>query len=848
MRLFRPLRLTTKLTMVAVLSTIVCTLITLVITLVTLQEAAGRQEQEKLEIGLRMAWHLVHERGAELRLLNGKLQAGTAILDGDVALVDGLHALVGGVATVFRGTTRVATNIRLINGRRAIGTELAAGPAYQAVVLRNVQYHGVVDILGQTYVTVYDPIFSRDGKRIGILFVGEKLSSFNAGLRTTSNRILFGGGVAVVLVGIGFSLLASRMFRPLHGMTSAMRSLAAHDLAVEVPGLERGDEIGGMARAVWVFKENAIQSTKRDAELRQTSMQFETALRNMSQGLCLYDGAGHLEVFNQQFCAILGINPNDIRPGMSIRDVLQISQAAGNYPGRDLEEVVAERHAFIARRETGTMVIELANGRLVSIMHCPMTNEGWVATFEDITDRLTADAKISHMARHDTLTGLVNRLVLEERIEQALIETARDGQSAVLCLDLDEFKRVNDTLGHPVGDGLLVAVSERLLACVREGDTVARLGGDEFAIVQLGIARPEDAKLLAERLTATIQQPFLVDGHEIAVGVSIGVALMPTDGNTQTALLKNADIALYRAKAEERGTFCFFEAGMDARLQLRRQLELDLRVGMARGEFELFYQPLVSLALKQVVGFEALLRWHHPERGMVSPAEFIPVMEETGMIVPLGEWVIRQACAEAASWPEHIKVAVNLSPSQFRSRNLVPTVARSLEETGLAASRLELEVTEMLLLQDNESTLAMLHELRALGARISMDDFGTGYSSLSYLRSFPFDKIKIDQSFVRDLSNREDSIHIVRAINGLCAGLGMTTTAEGVETEEQLEKIYAEGCTEVQGYLFSPPRPATEIPALLERVLLRNVVWKGCGSGLNFPAGSQLPRVAAKCF
>ena len=388
----------------------------------------------------------------------------------------------------------------------------------------------------------------------------------------------------------------------------------------------------------------------------------------------------------------------------------------------------------------------------------------------------------------------------------------------MLCLDLDHFKRVNDTLGHPVGDGLLKGVSERLLGCVRESDTVVRLGGDEFAIVQHGISRPEDARVLAERVIAALEAPFVIEDHDISVGVSIGLALMPNDGDDPGSLLKNADIALYRAKTDERGTFCFFQPEMHARLQRRRQLELDLRDGLARQEFELFYQPLVSLLTEEVNGFEALLRWRHPVRGLVSPAEFIPVAEDIGLIVPLGEWVIRTACQEAVSWPAHLKVAVNLSSAQFRSRNLLPTVARSLAETGLAAGRLELEVTETLLLENNESTLAMLHQLRALGTRIAMDDFGTGYSSLSYLRSFPFDKIKIDQCFIRDLSRREESIHVVRAVQILCDGLGMTTTAEGVETEEQFDKLRAEGCTEVQGYLFSPPRPAAEIGSIVERV------------------------------
>ena len=621
-----------------------------------------------------------------------------------------------------------------------------------------------------------------------------------------------------IVTGLLSSLLGRDLSSSLRRLTGAVKSLAGGDLTVAIPSADRGDEVGVMARAMRVFKENAVQAALQGAELQETSVRLEAALSNMLQGLCLHGRDGRLEIFNLQFCSILGINPADIRPGMSIRNILEVSVAAGNYPGRDLENVVAERQAFIDRLETGSLLIPLAKGRLVSIMHCPMPTGGWVATYEDVTDRRAADAKIAYMARHDALTGLPNRLVLNERIEQALIEAGRGRHAALLCLDLDDFKRVNDTLGHPVGDGLLIAVSDRLRACLREVDTLARVGGDEFVVVQSGILRPEDAKLLAERIIDLIQQPFVIDGHQIITGITIGLALIPNDGTDQSTILKNADIALYRAKGDERGTLCFFEAEMDLRLQLRRQLELDMRAGLTNNEFELFYQPLVGLESKQVVGFEALIRWRHPERGMISPGEFIPVAEETGLIVPLGEWVIKQACREASSWPGTIKVAVNLSPNQFKSKNLVPTVIQSLEESGLAASRLELEVTETLLLQDNESTLRMLHELRALGTRIAMDDFGTGYSSLSYLRSFPFDKIKIDQSFVRDLSQRNDSIQIVRAIKGLCAGLGMMTTAEGVETDDQFDTICAEGCTEVQGFLFSPPRPAFEVPAMMERV------------------------------
>ena len=434
----------------------------------------------------------------------------------------------------------------------------------------------------------------------------------------------------------------------------------------------------------------------------------------------------------------------------------------------------------------------------------------------DVTERKQAEARIAYMAHHDALTLLPNRVLFHERLDEALARVRRHGESlAVHCLDLDHFKGVNDTLGHPIGDDLLKAVAQRLGACLRDSDLVARLGGDEFAIVQSPLRDPNEASALANALIETVSRPYEVRGHEVVVGASIGIALAPADGEAPDALLRNADMALYRAKAEGRGTAHFFEPEMDRRIQARRILELDLRKAFAHGEFELYYQPLINLSSNEVSGFEALLRWRHPERGMVAPAEFIPLAEEIGLIVPLGEWVLRKACSEAVKWPSELKIAVNLSPAQFRSRGVVQAVLTALAYSGLPADRLELEITESVLLGETDVNLATLHQLREIGVRISMDDFGTGYSSLSYLRCFPFDKIKIDRSFVRDLSERPDCLAIIRAVAGLGISLGIATTAEGVETQEQLDRLRAEGCTEVQGYLFSPPRPATELAGLM---------------------------------
>jgi diguanylate cyclase (GGDEF)-like protein/PAS domain S-box-containing protein len=443
--------------------------------------------------------------------------------------------------------------------------------------------------------------------------------------------------------------------------------------------------------------------------------------------------------------------------------------------------------------------------------------DGFLVAVVDITERRKAEARIAHMAHHDGLTNLPNRELYQERLKQAL-EQSQPGNRrvAVLCVDLDLFKNVNDSFGHPMGDRLLKAVADRLRSELRGNNLVARLGGDEFAIVLAADVSPNEASDYAARLIKALSATYDIDGIEVVIGASIGIALSPGDGDTSEELMRNADMALYRAKSDGGGVHRFFEREMDRQAQKRRDMELDLRRAFANGEFEIHYQPLVDLAADRISGFESLLRWRHPEKGMISPADFIPVAEDIGLIVSLGEWVLRKACTEAVKWPADIKVAVNLSPVQFRSRNLVQVVISALAHSGLSPLRLELEITESLFLAETEANLAILHQLRELGVSISMDDFGTGYSSLSYLRSFPFDKIKIDRSFIKDLAQRSDCVAIVRAISGLGRSLDITTTAEGVETVDQLDWLRAEGCNEVQGFLFSAARPAAEIQELLK--------------------------------
>lgn len=435
----------------------------------------------------------------------------------------------------------------------------------------------------------------------------------------------------------------------------------------------------------------------------------------------------------------------------------------------------------------------------------------------DLRER--SQATIAHLAHHDPLTDLGNRLLFHRQLSDAVAHRKRHGGDlAVLFLDLDGFKAVNDTLGHGTGDALLKQLASRLRNTLRESDKIGRLGGDEFAIIQFGDEQPKKAAALATRLLELVKRPFDIDNHKLVVGASIGIAV--ADGEYQDAdqLLRAADLAMYRAKADGRGRFRFFEPEFDRQAKERRELEAALRAAIDQDALDIHYQPLVNLQTNRVSGFEALSRWEDPQRGFVPPSTFIPLAEEIGLIDVIGKRVLMRACAEAAKWPGDITVAVNLSAAQFQHEHLVAAVEQALAESGLPASRLEVEITESIFLKDSESNLVVLARLGKLGVRISMDDFGTGYSGLGYLHSFPFDKIKIDSSFVRDLPTCQSSAAIVRAVCGLARSFGASTTAEGVETDDQLTQIRAEGCTEVQGYIFGKPLPAREIPALLARL------------------------------
>jgi diguanylate cyclase (GGDEF)-like protein len=559
----------------------------------------------------------------------------------------------------------------------------------------------------------------------------------------------------------------------------------------------------------WVFTHDDI------TEREKLHERLDAALNNMVQGLAMFDAEQRLVVCNNRYAEIYGLTPEQVKPGTTLRQILEHRIANGHVIGKTADEMLNWMLSRVPHgKEAGHYTSQLRDGRYIAVAVQPMADGGTVTTHQDMTEQRRSEAKIAHMALHDALTGLPNRVLLNERLEHALARVKRGEMVATHLLDLDHFKNVNDTLGHPAGDKLLQMVTDRLRALVRETDTIARMGGDEFAILQVAIAQPSDATSLAQRIIEVVSEPYDIDGQQVIIGTSVGIAVGPTDGLNPDQLMRNADLALYRAKGGGRGMYRFFEPEMDAQMQARRDLEYDLRKALVAGEFELHYQPVVNLESNAITGFEALLRWRHPERGMLSPGAFIPLAEEIGLIIPLGEWVLRNACATAASWPDDLKVAVNLSPAQFRSPGLVQIVVGALAASGLPAGRLELEITETVLLEDKEATLATLYQLRGLGVGIAMDDFGTGYSSLSYLQSFPFDRIKIDQSFVKDINDTAGSLNIVRAVAALANGLGMTSTAEGVETKEQLDTVKSEGCTDMQGFLFSPPRPVHEIEQL----------------------------------
>jgi diguanylate cyclase (GGDEF)-like protein len=531
-------------------------------------------------------------------------------------------------------------------------------------------------------------------------------------------------------------------------------------------------------------------------------LRLDTAVNNLKQGLLLFDGNNRLVIFNRRYAEMFGL-PNDaIKPGCSLNDIMTLRKENGTFDG-DVDPHCARVFKLAASDSTFTM--DIPDGRVIHIAFQSISGGGWVSTLEDITERQRAEDCIAHMARYDALTDLPNRTMFRDHLDAML---KKEENLAILSIDIDEFKQVNDTLGHFVGDEMLVSIAGRLGDCMEPGDLVARLGGDEFAIVRHGVQERSELIPLIERVHAAIRVPYDCAGHHLNADASIGIAVSPCDGSELEGLLRNADLALYAAKGSGRRTYRFFEPEMKIRAQKRHDMEMEIRNALFHQEFEVHYQPFIDVKTRRILGCEALVRWRHPRHGLVSPADFIPIAEETGLIDQLGSWVLKTACHAAADWPDDIRLAVNVSPVQFKGHTLALNVASALGSSGLPANRLELEITEAVLIRDDEEALAILHELRGLGVRIALDDFGTGYSSLRYLQLFPFDKIKIDRCFIGNITEPEGASHIVKAVVDIAAARNMTTTAEGVETAEQLDVLRDLGCDQMQGYFFS--RPLTE--------------------------------------
>jgi diguanylate cyclase (GGDEF)-like protein len=558
-----------------------------------------------------------------------------------------------------------------------------------------------------------------------------------------------------------------------------------------------------------VTAEKRVEETliAKSAELERANMRFDAALNNMSQGLCMFDAEQRVVVANRRFREIYGLTEEQTRPGTRLRQLIEHRIEAGNYFGPDPDEYLRSNPQRPSDLHT------LRDGRIISLLRHQMPDGGWLTTYEDVTERRRHEAEVAYMAHHDLLTGLANRTLFMEKMGEAGARLRRRGEAfTVFMLDLDRFKDVNDSLGHPAGDALLQEMARRLRSSLRESDVLARLGGDEFAILQSGEGTQRiEAVALAARIIEIVARPFELDGRKVSIGTSVGIALAPEDGFEPDELLKKADLALYRTKSLGRNGFNFFDAAMTAEADARHQLENEMREGLSHNEFELHYQPVIDVATRKPCGAEALVRWRHPRRGLILPDRFIALAEDTGLIVQLGAWILQQACADATAWPEHIKVAVNLSSVQFRKGDLFDVILCALVESGLPPERLELEITESVLLENEANYRVLLHQLKNIGISIVLDDFGTGYSSLGYLTTFPVDKIKIDKSFTQGLSQRPECAAVVASVLTLARGLDIATTAEGVETEEQFDLLRVAGVNQAQGFLFARPVPACEL-------------------------------------
>jgi diguanylate cyclase (GGDEF)-like protein len=620
-----------------------------------------------------------------------------------------------------------------------------------------------------------------------------------------ARNTLLAFAIAITLVGTLLAISFSySMSQPISEAMQVAERVASGNFSGEIVS-DRNDELGRLLRSLASMQSHLKLRADEDYAMME---KLDAALNNMGQGLCMFDADRRLMLWNERYVTMYGIAPERLFVGCTLEQMLQDREVAGT-SYRNMELMDAKLQIAIRTQSASSMIVELDDGRIVNLAYRPTQNGGWVLTHEDISERVRSEARIAHLAFHDPLTDLPNRAAFNDHIEKTLHSAAAvAGSFSILCIDLDRFKEINDVYGHSTGDRFLVEIGQRLVSAC-EGAFLARIGGDEFTIVSSGGAQPGEAEELCRRLSAVMNAPFCVDAYEINGSFTVGVSVYPKDGADVNTLVANAEAALYRAKAEQRGTIRFFEPAIDRHIREKRSLQQDIALALEKDELKLYFQPQ-ALTSGEIFGFEILVRWQHPVRGMVPPGLFIPLAEETGEIQAIDEWVLREACREAASWPNPLSIAVNLSPVDFRRGDVVSMILGVLLETGLNPKRLEIEITEGVLIEDFDRAISILRKIKNLGVRIAMDDFGTGYSSLSYLQAFSFDKIKIDQSFIAKIGRNFEAAAIIHAILGLGRALSLPVIAEGVETEEQLAFLAKEGCHEVQGYLIGRPQPLSQ--------------------------------------
>jgi diguanylate cyclase (GGDEF)-like protein len=755
---------------------------------------------------------------ARIEDLRASFENKTVVFENAIAELGAFYVASGREAELERISRMAAiTHGRLLGGPDSLFNSYAALDALEQNKQALVQ--GLKREQGQYLITLLDIVdtaqnINRDAQRRTEVIASAASWEIAAGV--------IAGAILAFCIGWYFKIAVTK---PLEALSANIGGLDDKDGGgahfVDQRLLDRRDEIGDLAQefdrtfGALASARQALQESSR-AEISLQRDRLHGAIENIPQGLYMLDREGRIIVANQKLARIYDLESSTALLGLKVDEFTATCHAGGAGIRRLISDHAVPEDDDTGGCETTQRIVELEDGRFMTVTSMQLPDGGYVVTHEDITEQQATSEKIAHLALHDGLTGLANRILFRDHIGWQTETDGAGSASALLFLDLDRFKIVNDTLGHPVGDALLVEVAGRLRRCLGEGCFAARLGGDEFAVYQTGVAQPQGAEMLATDIIRRISEPFEIDGHHIIIGTSVGIALVPEDGRDADELLKNADLALYCAKQEGRGQYRFFAAGMDERMRAWHEMERDLRAAIAGNQFELYYQPLVSMQDGAIVGFEALIRWHHPRHGFVSPADFIPVAEETGLINEIGVWILETACEMARLWPAEVGVAVNISPVQFSAQALDLKVMSALGRSGLEPGRLMLEITEGVFLNDTEQTLAILNRIKNAGVHIALDDFGTGYSSLSYLRKFRFDKIKIDQGFVRGAKTNPESIAIIRAVTGLCQDLGMTATAEGVEDQEQSLILKDLGCSIAQGYFYGRPMPAAETLALFD--------------------------------